>query len=250
MILARLSRAIRTQNWFAVALEFVIVIAGVVIGFQVTAWNARQQDRADEARFLNRLHTDIELAESLSLRVRERRLERIGDIVGAIDILFGRTEAVELSSAQCTSLASSHYYDINTADLAAFTELAGAGRLGIIRDAELRRNLVQYQQVRTSLRELITSLANTGNPLPQLFPDLISLDARYDAASDEVRSTILCDLNGMRADRYFLNAASANADAYDAYIRDGLRPWSDQLTRLHGQIDDILDIDHADGESP
>ena len=35
MILARLSRAIRQQNWFAVVLEFVIVIviAGVVIGF-------------------------------------------------------------------------------------------------------------------------------------------------------------------------------------------------------------------------
>jgi len=39
MILQRISTAIRQQNWFAVALEFVIVIAGVVIGFQVTAWN-------------------------------------------------------------------------------------------------------------------------------------------------------------------------------------------------------------------
>ena len=29
MILARLSRAIREQNWFAVVLEFVIVVAGV-----------------------------------------------------------------------------------------------------------------------------------------------------------------------------------------------------------------------------
>jgi len=37
MILARISRAIREQNWFTVALEFVIVIAGVVIGFQVRA---------------------------------------------------------------------------------------------------------------------------------------------------------------------------------------------------------------------
>jgi len=37
MILSRISRAVREQNWFAVVLEFVIVIAGVVIGFQVTA---------------------------------------------------------------------------------------------------------------------------------------------------------------------------------------------------------------------
>ncbi|MEE2525924.1 hypothetical protein V0U79_06065 [Hyphobacterium sp. HN65] len=44
MILARLTRAFRTQNWFAVALEFVIVIAGVVVGFQITAWNDAQGD--------------------------------------------------------------------------------------------------------------------------------------------------------------------------------------------------------------
>jgi len=37
MILARISKAIREQYWFAVGLEFVIVIAGVVRGFQVRA---------------------------------------------------------------------------------------------------------------------------------------------------------------------------------------------------------------------
>ena len=46
MILQNISKAIREQNWFAVFLEFVIVIAGVVIGFQVTAWNAERAERA------------------------------------------------------------------------------------------------------------------------------------------------------------------------------------------------------------
>ena len=35
-ILGRLTQAVREQNWFAVALELVIVVFGVVIGFQVT----------------------------------------------------------------------------------------------------------------------------------------------------------------------------------------------------------------------
>ena len=38
MILANLTKAIREQNYYAVVLEFLIVIAGVVIGFQITAW--------------------------------------------------------------------------------------------------------------------------------------------------------------------------------------------------------------------
>ncbi|WP_420434208.1 hypothetical protein [Hyphobacterium sp.] len=47
MILARLSQAVREQNWFAVILEFVIVIAGVVIGFAISGW---ADDRAAVAR--------------------------------------------------------------------------------------------------------------------------------------------------------------------------------------------------------
>jgi hypothetical protein len=36
MILDNLSRAFKTQNWLAAGIEFVIVIAGVVIGFQIS----------------------------------------------------------------------------------------------------------------------------------------------------------------------------------------------------------------------
>jgi hypothetical protein len=59
MILARLSRAIRQQNWFAVILEFVIVIAGVVIGFQVSNWASDQHDRTAERRHLTRIAEDL-----------------------------------------------------------------------------------------------------------------------------------------------------------------------------------------------
>jgi hypothetical protein len=250
MILARLTLAIRQQNWFAVVLEFVIVVAGVVIGLQVTEWNKARQDRSDEAAFLARLHLDIELAENLSERVRERRLQRMGDIAEVIDILFGRSDADALTDTQCGALTASHYYDIYTADLAAFTELASAGRVGIIRDADLRRALVEYGQIRSRLDQLITLLSAEGIALPQRFPDLISVSAQNDAQVNEIRNQSSCDLDGMRANRSFLNATSANADAYDAYIRDGLRPWSDQLTQLHHRIDLILDIDHDNGVSP
>jgi len=60
MILDNLSRAVRTQNWLAAAIEFVIVIAGVVIDFQINAWNegrradallANDPDAADDNGF-------------------------------------------------------------------------------------------------------------------------------------------------------------------------------------------------------
>jgi len=48
----------------------------------------------------------------------------------------------------------------------------------------------------------------------------------------------------MRANQPFLNQFSANADGYDAYIRDGLKPWSLQFDRVHEFVDRELGIDH------
>jgi hypothetical protein len=63
MILARLTRALREQNWLAVALEFTIVVAGVVIGFAVTGW---ANDRALAAT-ANR--ATIDLLEEMEINV-------------------------------------------------------------------------------------------------------------------------------------------------------------------------------------
>lgn len=87
MILSRISKAVREQNWFAVAIEFVIVIAGVVIGFQITAWNADTQDRQTARFLMQRLQSDFEhLSEDL-----ERRAEAARASSGAMDQLYQDT---------------------------------------------------------------------------------------------------------------------------------------------------------------
>ncbi|MBI1393567.1 MAG: hypothetical protein GC152_12565 [Alphaproteobacteria bacterium] len=60
MILRRLTEHIRTQNWFAVALDFVIVVVGILIAFQITTWNEGRQDRRDEQRYLAELAANLE----------------------------------------------------------------------------------------------------------------------------------------------------------------------------------------------
>jgi len=246
MILARITTAIREQNWFAVVLEFVIVIAGVVIGFQVTAWNAERQDRVDEASFIEELHDDILLAEALSARVRDRRLQKLTDISDGIETLFGRSDHDELSEEECDAIASSQYFNINAPDLTAFTELADAGRIDVIRDETLRRALVGYRQSRIALRDYMFVQGNVTHDLPFDFPELISVDGYFDDDMGEIRAEQSCDSEGMIANRLFLNAASQNADAYDAYVRDGLRPWSDQLDRVHDHVDGLLGLSHEE----
>ncbi|MFW6413253.1 MAG: hypothetical protein ACOC0V_03880 [Oceanicaulis sp.] len=64
MILDNLTRALRTQNWLAAGIEFVIVIAGVVIGFQISAWNEGRAQCEAEDRLLARLHAQLQALES------------------------------------------------------------------------------------------------------------------------------------------------------------------------------------------
>ncbi|MCP2678365.1 hypothetical protein NHF45_02340 [Maricaulaceae bacterium NA33B04] len=59
MILQNISRAIREQNYYAVALEFIIVLAGVVIGFQIQAWNEDRQVIARAEELTERLRDDL-----------------------------------------------------------------------------------------------------------------------------------------------------------------------------------------------
>jgi len=58
-ILGRLSQAVREQNWFAVTLELAIVVVGVVIGFQVTAWGQARADADKEQTYLRQLAVDL-----------------------------------------------------------------------------------------------------------------------------------------------------------------------------------------------
>jgi hypothetical protein len=40
MLLRRMTQHVTDQNWFAVGLDFVIVVAGVFLGIQIGNWNA------------------------------------------------------------------------------------------------------------------------------------------------------------------------------------------------------------------
>ncbi len=52
MILRRLTKHVIEQNWFAIVLDFVIVVLGILIAFQITNWSNSRQDQLiyDQAR--------------------------------------------------------------------------------------------------------------------------------------------------------------------------------------------------------
>jgi hypothetical protein len=247
MILRRLGDAIARQDWFVVLIELIVLVAGIFIGLQVDDWNQARKDRVAEQQFLVALHEDIILAERLSARVRERRLRSADVIVTVNDVLFDRAGRDILTDEECRALGSANFFNISITGLPAVEELIATGRLGIVQDAALRGSLIRLQQTHTALMTMIAIQSSQASfrHLPSAFPELIRTEAYFDTDVGEIRNHMTCDLEGMRHSQAFLNAWGANADGYDAYVRDGLRPWSDQFAAVHAMVDEALGLKHA-----
>ncbi|NNL89391.1 MAG: hypothetical protein HKP25_09995 [Marinicaulis sp.] len=60
MLLRRITEHVKAQNWFAVALDFLIVVVGVFIGIQVANWNDEAAFQQKETELLIELKRELE----------------------------------------------------------------------------------------------------------------------------------------------------------------------------------------------
>ncbi|WP_300553997.1 hypothetical protein [Maricaulis sp.] len=148
MIISRLTKAVREQNWFAVALEFVIVISGVAIGFQITAWNETRQDEAREALVLARLQTDFEVIHANTETALADLEQRAGHAAAFVEVITD--EAVPSHSEDFrTALALTIGTPVPAGRSATYIELLASGEMRLVRSEALRRALVEFdEQVR------------------------------------------------------------------------------------------------------
>ncbi|QPD00191.1 hypothetical protein [Qipengyuania soli] len=59
LFLQRLARHLRAQDWTAAAIEFVLVVVGVFMGFQLTQWNEDRVSRAHEKTLMRNVARDL-----------------------------------------------------------------------------------------------------------------------------------------------------------------------------------------------
>jgi len=73
MILRRVIKHVGAQDWFAVGIDFVIVVVGVYIGIQVANWNEARIANARKAQIVEALITDL----SDAIEVQQRFIDQI-----------------------------------------------------------------------------------------------------------------------------------------------------------------------------
>lgn len=144
MILRSLTRHVRDQNWFAVGLDFLIVVVGVFIGIQVANWNESRQDQATGHAYLARIQEDLTVDRAIlvdrgafwtsttnygesALRYLEDGVRVNGSAWDTVVALYHATQVWGFSLYDST-----------------YREMISAGNLGLIPDPDLRRALGDY----------------------------------------------------------------------------------------------------------
>lgn len=145
MLLRRLTTHVKDQNWFAVALDFVIVVFGVFIGLQVANWNdARSVDRA-EAELIAVLERDFsELETELSNRI-QTLITLSEDVSELLDMVRADIPPTD-GEALIELLNATASIPLLPTPPASYVEASSAGRLSTLSDPELRRSLSEYRQ--------------------------------------------------------------------------------------------------------
>ena len=141
-ILGRLAQAVRDQNWAAVGIELVIVVLGVVIGFQVTGWGQERADRVKEQVYLRQLAVDLAETERRVLAIDS--LNRAG---GDALVKFIRAFGADPPPPTDSLLKwgwETDYIDMVTPVLGTVEALLSTGDIRLVRDDSLRSAIVAY----------------------------------------------------------------------------------------------------------
>ncbi|MEM7491908.1 MAG: hypothetical protein AAF296_00915 [Pseudomonadota bacterium] len=153
MLLRRITKHVKAQNWFAVFLDFCIVVVGVFIGIQVANWNEARVDQRELAGQLTSLN--IEFSENLDrLNAFRSRLDRqIDDTSILREVIAGKRPNVDINEID-KSLMNIVSIPNLTIDRTTLDELARGGGLRRLEALRLRELLVEWDETYDELRRV------------------------------------------------------------------------------------------------
>jgi len=182
MLLRRITTHVKEQNWTAVGLDFLIVVFGVFMGFQVANWNDARIEAQREQQVLLELLDDLrqdslQLAsaseaaqltiDAANIVLEEAGLEPITRVSFPVqnpqtntDLLVTPPDALDDSHAIAfwTNITTRYFPAQNDAALNA---LIATGSFSIVKDREIVRDLQRYKTYWTNV---MASHDNTYRP--------------------------------------------------------------------------------------
>ena len=144
MRLRSLTKHVKDQNWFAVFLDFFIVVAGILIAFQITNWNEARSNNRLAGSYYERLASDIRATISDLSTNEKTAMNGMAEIEAFVAILN------DPNAADAELVLTTHAYftrglnmtGFNTIS-ATFEDLSSTGRLEILNNHEVVNALTE-----------------------------------------------------------------------------------------------------------
>ena len=190
MILRRLKAHVEKENWFAVFIDFAIVVIGVFIGIQVANWNEARSERIEAREYIDRVQEDL-LANQRDMRMRIdyfSSIRRHG--LAALEGLSAPAETLDkqfLTSSFIASFSLRRSYQSNT-----FDELLSAGAMNTMPDVNIRNRISEYYRVANGSEYYMNRIPDFADLVREVMP----YDIQFALRSNGCRATFETDAMG------------------------------------------------------
>jgi len=220
MLLRRMTEHVRDQNWFAVGLDFFIVVTGVAFAFQLTTWG---QERAAQARAQTSLFQLYEEAEEATaffinnVREHDQYLELQDRVIAAL--YNGTTDDLNPRMVQ-SGLFAIGFYPTMSPPRRVYDELGGAGLLREINAPEALNAVSEYYEQLQFMQGQIVFFRPDAAEQFKLFP-VPGITNTYDPTS-LTRIGIEVDVPALTANPEFMSLVAntlRNRIVFQSYRR-------------------------------
>lgn len=144
MLLRRVIEHVTAQNWLAVGLDLAVVVIGVFIGFQVTAWNESRLLADDEARALIRLHAESQEIVRYFQKLVQRHDKANGRRKHALAALAAGTQEGFNPDDMKRGIFSLSHYPAISPKRSTYDDLSASGLFGKISNGAVRESVAAY----------------------------------------------------------------------------------------------------------
>ena len=141
MILRRITKHVKDQNWFAVGLDFVIVVFGVFIGLQVSNWNDVRAAKSQAADLLSRMIVEANTADEELAAYKQVHLRIRDDVTVLAIAIKDKDQCMAQGEALTVSIVGVADFPPPRFSLSNAQQALDTGRLALFRSSEVRASI-------------------------------------------------------------------------------------------------------------